>query len=176
MMRGLDYEEIAKEANLKPKYISNLATGRAEGLVDNCGIKALVQQEQARIGALTEVNVASLQKDLLLKRDLATKEGKIATAIRCDELLLKTIGGFTADAPHQKTLESKQLEAKTRKELKQALESHLRAKYLAGGNDSPGNREIKPDQATRPVRTIPDDEVTVVDITDMQEDRNEVDI
>ena len=136
LMSGLRLEEAAKKAHLSPKYASNVATGQAPGLVVGCGINALVRQEQAKIGLKNEITVANQQLELIKDRETARAAGKSQAAIRCTELLLKTIGGLQSDRIPEANLEAKRLDTKRAEELRLALIEHNKRKYLAVEQDT----------------------------------------
>jgi hypothetical protein len=61
----------------------------------------------------------------------AEKDKKYQVAKSCYDSLLKTIGGFQQDAPSDKAVQLKQIDAEARMKVAQALNKYYDHKYLA---------------------------------------------
>lgn len=105
LMQGLSIQEAAKNANLSEKYVSNVATGHAPGLVVGCGIHALVKQEQQGIARRTARKLEITKEGQIRRfRQIANKAKKAGqlSAATAAEREISTLCGLYAEDNAQK--------------------------------------------------------------------------
>jgi len=123
LMSGLNLKEAAKEVNKNYKYVRNM--------VAKNGINSLVLQKRAEIGQKCGITASYLQREYLDLAKSCIKKGKEGVARACYADLMKSIGGFQADAPSDKAIELKQMDAGVRLEIAQVLNRHIDEQYLS---------------------------------------------
>ena len=130
MLAGKHQNEAYMLAYQNCKSIE-VADAAASRLLRNVKVKARLAYKRTKLEKKTGITIVNLQHDLIEQREAAKAEGDRKSAIRCTELLLKTIGGFQADQVNEKTLQAKQRTDKQLEQLRKAVESVYRQKYLA---------------------------------------------
>ena len=123
LMQGYNLREAAEKAKKNYKYVRNL--------VANSGINDLVLQKKAEIGEKCGVTVEYCQNKLLDLAKTCEAKGKHSVAKSCYDSLLKTIGGFQADAPSDKAVALKQIDSDAKVRIAEALGNFYSDKYLA---------------------------------------------
>jgi len=131
LLTGLPQWKAYEEAGYKGKNEAILRSNANHALTANNNIKARLKYRRAEIERETEIKAVNLQKDLVRQRLMAELRGQTGAAIRCNELLLKTIGGFQADKQPTENLIGKALDSETAKDIRKALEAVYQRKYLA---------------------------------------------
>jgi phage terminase small subunit len=142
---------IKTKALKKVGYSKNYAEHGGLKLFDNDRLKKEMNRIQSKIELKTEITVVSIQQDLIRLREVAEKDGNINAAVRCTELLGKTIGGFQAEKQPIENLVCKAMDARKAEELNKAINAYYANKYLAVEST-----EIKQDISVFPISSLPD--------------------
>ena len=132
LMEGCNLREASEKAKITHQYARRLAT---EGNITN-----LVLQKKAEIGEKCKIRAGQIQLKYLELAEMAIKDRKLGVARACYADLMKSIGGFIADAPSDKALQAKQIDAERAKYILKGIEAYKEAKYLA---EKPKNEAIE---------------------------------
>jgi phage terminase small subunit len=155
LIAGMTQYEAYKKAGYSAKSEKALMANSSK-LIRIDKTKARLDYKRAEIEKKTEINIVSLRENLFKLGRKAEKAEKYNAAANCYVHLLKSIGGMTADAPNDKTLEAKRLEKGRAEALYRAITAEFERRYLSSKNS--------PSQGvTGGVKSIPEADVTVVD-------------
>ena len=134
ILKSLPQHEAYKQAGYVGKT-ENALMANSSRLISNDKVKARLDYKRADIAEKTDITVGYCQCKLLALALKCDTEGKYSTAKSCYDSLLKTIGGFQADAPSDKAIALKQIDAEARREVAKALDKFYTAKHLAARPD-----------------------------------------
>ena len=114
----------------------SIETARASSsrLLTVGNVKARLDYKRAEIERESGIDIVYCRQRLLKLADAAEKKGKEGTARACVSDLIKTIGGFKADEPSDKSIELKLIDAEARREVAKALQGYYDGKYLASSS------------------------------------------
>ena len=132
LMSNFSLKEAAAQAKISYKY--------ARKLVSESNIHSLVYQKKAEIGEKCKIKAGQIQLKYLELAEMAIKDRKLGVARACYADLMKSIGGFIADAPSDKALQAKQIDAERAKYILKGIEAYKEAKYLA---EKPKNEAVE---------------------------------
>ena len=134
LLKGLHQNEAYKKAYPSCKQESTAIVNGSK-LLTKANVKARLDYKRADIAEKTDITVGYCRRELLDIAKEARERGKLTVAKSCIDSLLKTIGGFQADAPSDKAIALKQIDAEARREVAKALDKFYTAKHLAARPD-----------------------------------------
>ena len=134
LLKGMPQYEAYKQAGYKGKTEETLRTNSTHALTTNNNIKARLDYKRARIAEKTDITVGYLQRKYINLAESCLKKGKQGVARACYADLMKSIGGFKADEPSDKSIELKLIDAEARLEVARALQGYYDGKYLASSS------------------------------------------